>query len=1544
MSVLAGDTRIYLSVDTGDIYAWDFTTSDLQRMARTGLALRDIAVAPDGTLFAITATDLYRIDTDTASATRIGPLTSDQDLYFGVRALNDAAGFDISPQGIARISSRDNALVVNVDLSTGQVSNLVGPVLGSADGGHDLWYSSDNNYRVTTGSYNIKTIAAVIGGGELETSSAFTSNNALDGLTTAPVAARGVSAGTWLGFSGTGVYDLSRPALPGLELATLSVGGAITGATRLRDGQGAGSPPAATPGDLIEFQPDDGKDSYTGSVYPSRDAEFLLVGGWGDYYHAFLEFDLGTLPRDIDSATLRLYVRELPTGRWSFPEMALYRLTGDWAEGLDWSDPQPEATFVRNIGKPDGVGWFEIDITDLYRGWQDGSFANNGLQLRPLTNFANAVYFYSSEFADSELRPMLLIDPAEGGGIPSPELVGSIALSGADENGWVAVPGNPDARRYDNPKDLYIIQNEARVLRLDGGSIIIDGSRIAVTNAAVYDGFGHIAAPLFTGNFTLDGTETGAVTATGFTETAPSAYALDADFAFSDMAEVTFRGLTLENGVARLAGDLSFARFLSLATTGSNYALTLSADGAQSGLGTLTSGRLYTADLLNFDVTALGHRFAITFDEIGLAQNFAEDAVYAFGSGSVTTRIAGTDWTLGLDFAGAPDGDTLLPGLQFIRHDIQDGWDIVGSLSVQRQETKLMPWLTRMFPEPSAGIENFTLDLDTILQTATANAEIRLPASDARINLGATLGWDPLRVDGVSLGLSGANIQVASTPLFLTGGSLSAAGFFGDPGFTLSGTVNGSLGPSNISILRGSATGSLAPDRVSLNGQFDAKAEYLLDSSTVADLRAGGTSTNPLVRTLDRVFGLDPEDVLGWSFASFGGDLSWDWTRKGLEIEAEASFLGGALTGVADFVYDVGNDWSLSMQAAARLPNLPAFGLLRGATLANVNLFASYTHDDTRANDYLAAWTKIGPITAGIRLGMDGSFERLGAEEIALIGSWRLSPDMDWATMTAHWDNPSDQAELVVITPDGTRLGEADIAARADMEILSGLASAHARTVVVHNPIEGIWDIEVTSPDDLGTVVYEASQDLTSGTLELGGVQVDRARGTASIDYSTTVPGMDGSLRLFVDRDGTGANGVEITESPLNAATGSGSFVWNFAGFAPGRFHVYGVLETSGAPVVIDYAEGQIDVAFAARREYLGTDGADRLFSETGGAFDTAAGQVYRLYKATLDRTPDRAGHLDWTGRLLDGAALSKVADGFIGSPEFVQRFAADTNTEFVSLLYANVLNRLPDTDGLAHWTRLLDTDARSRADVVLGFSESPEFQRSTAPAALDYSRAAYQSDLGDDVFRLYRATLDRVPDLAGFMDWSGRLAEGMGYDAVVSGFLNAPEFLNTYGALDGQEFVTLLYQTVLNRAPDSAGLVDWASRLDGGATRASIVKGFAQSPEFQTRTAAEFRQWMHDQEIDDYLDGGAGHDILFGGVLSDVFRFSREDGGLDRIVGFEPWDRIALLGYDFETPSVARAAFVQDGADLVLRVGADEIRLANVQPADLPDEAILLL
>ncbi len=115
--------------------------------------------------------------------------------------------------------------------------------------------------------------------------------------------------------------------------------------------------------------------------------------------------------------------------------------------------------------------------------------------------------------------------------------------------------------------------------------------------------------------------------------------------------------------------------------------------------------------------------------------------------------------------------------------------------------------------------------------------------------------------------------------------------------------------------------------------------------------------------------------------------------------------------------------------------------------------------------------------------------------------------------------------------------------------------------------------------------------------------------------------------------------------------------------------------------------------------------------------FNLFVAPVSRLYLAALQRVPDQPGMDNWVDYLRAGASLQVMADAFATSREFLTRYGALDNQQYVAQLYRDVLGRDADADGLAWWTGLLDSGAMTRGQVLLGFSESQEAVPLYAPA-----------------------------------------------------------------------------------------------------------------------------------------------------------------------------------------------------------------------------------
>lgn len=124
-------------------------------------------------------------------------------------------------------------------------------------------------------------------------------------------------------------------------------------------------------------------------------------------------------------------------------------------------------------------------------------------------------------------------------------------------------------------------------------------------------------------------------------------------------------------------------------------------------------------------------------------------------------------------------------------------------------------------------------------------------------------------------------------------------------------------------------------------------------------------------------------------------------------------------------------------------------------------------------------------------------------------------------------------------------------------------------------------------------------------------------------------------------------------------------------------------------------------------------------FSDLTAAADLGEGEstgiVYRLYLTVLGRNPenDPTGCGFWVNRLDEQRInTEQLVQWFLNSEEFVTRFGASTssNQSFVNQLYLNLLKRDGHTDsGFTFWQSVLDSNSANRAQVVVGFMESPE-------------------------------------------------------------------------------------------------------------------------------------------------------------------------------------------------------------------------------------------
>ncbi len=236
---------------------------------------------------------------------------------------------------------------------------------------------------------------------------------------------------------------------------------------------------------------------------------------------------------------------------------------------------------------------------------------------------------------------------------------------------------------------------------------------------------------------------------------------------------------------------------------------------------------------------------------------------------------------------------------------------------------------------------------------------------------------------------------------------------------------------------------------------------------------------------------------------------------------------------------------------------------------------------------------------------------------------------------------------------------------------------------------------------------------------------------------------------------------------------------------------------------------------------------ADPLTAPPPSSIDVTSerAKISRLYLAYFLRLPDFAGMQYWMAQRTAGRSLADVSSAFAASPEFINTYGSLDNRGFVGLVYQNVLGRAPDAAGLNFWTQKLN-EGTARGQAMIGFSESAEFVAGTR-ARLG------EADGRTPVARLYWAYYLRAPDTDGLKYW---LDTGKPLDQVSAAFAAAPEFGQRYGALSDEQFVRLVYQNVLGRQPDNAGLVFWLQRVIGGMTHGQMMLEFSESEEFRRK------------------------------------------------------------------------------------------------------------
>ena len=123
--------------------------------------------------------------------------------------------------------------------------------------------------------------------------------------------------------------------------------------------------------------------------------------------------------------------------------------------------------------------------------------------------------------------------------------------------------------------------------------------------------------------------------------------------------------------------------------------------------------------------------------------------------------------------------------------------------------------------------------------------------------------------------------------------------------------------------------------------------------------------------------------------------------------------------------------------------------------------------------------------------------------------------------------------------------------------------------------------------------------------------------------------------------------------------------------------------------------------------------------------------------------------------------------------------------------------------------------------------------ENTTVSAPTDNNPYTTESKVEDFVKRLYQKVLDRECEQAGLFDWTSRLLirDESGAE-VARGFFFSNEYMNK--KTSNSVYVDTLYGAMFDRAADAGGKSGWMKDFDTGFSREFVYRGFAESQEFQ--------------------------------------------------------------------------------------------------------------
>ncbi len=193
-------------------------------------------------------------------------------------------------------------------------------------------------------------------------------------------------------------------------------------------------------------------------------------------------------------------------------------------------------------------------------------------------------------------------------------------------------------------------------------------------------------------------------------------------------------------------------------------------------------------------------------------------------------------------------------------------------------------------------------------------------------------------------------------------------------------------------------------------------------------------------------------------------------------------------------------------------------------------------------------------------------------------------------------------------------------------------------------------------------------------------------------------------------------------------------------------------------------------------------------------------------------------------------ASANDAVDVALVSPVVSAAFAAGPTGRYLDATVELFLGRSATAADYGHWEGRLRYQGGRQA-VTLGLARSEEWA-------------------GLRVDEMYQNVLGRSPDAGGRRYWLDEMANGLALEAVGVNFYGSAEYVASSGSTT--EYVTRLYQVLLERPPDQAGLRYWVELLQSGRAKPpDVAAGFYASIESRRGRVSSLYDQVLDREPD---------------------------------------------------------------------------------------------